>query len=70
MIIYRVVIKVGYYSAYFEFDTPEKACRFATSALTHNVSNEDTSKKSSITLEIVDSELEAKENEEVEENDV
>lgn len=68
--IYRVVINVGYYTAYFDFDTPKKACRFATSALTHSVSNEDTSKKSSITLEIIEAEFEAEENEEAEENDV
>ena len=59
--IYRVIIKVGYYEAYFEFNESEKACEFATTALAHMTSNEDTKKKSSIALEIVDPALEESE---------
>lgn len=53
-IIYRVILKVGYCEAFFEFESVEDAAAFARVALKHMVSNEDTKKKSSITMFIVD----------------
>ena len=59
--IYRVVLKVGYYSADFQFAEAAEAVLFAQTALMHMVDNEDTKKKSSITLQIVNPELEESE---------
>ena len=53
-VVYRVVINVGYNKAFFEFESAEDAAAFARIALKHMVSCEDTKKKSSITMEIVD----------------
>lgn len=52
--IYRVVFKVGYYEAFFDFVEALEACAFAKMALEHSVMNEDTNKAKSITLLIVD----------------
>ena len=54
MIKYRVIIKVGYYATWFDFDSADQACNFATSALTHMVPNEDNSKKTSINIQVID----------------
>lgn len=62
--IYRVILKVGYYSAYFEFKSSKDACDFASAALGHMVSNEDTDKASFISMQVVDVEAEKKESEE------
>ena len=55
---YRVIIKVGYYATWFDFDSANPACDFATSALTHMVPNEDNSKKTSINIQVVDVDME------------
>jgi len=52
-VIYRVILKVGYCDAFFEFESVEDAAAFARVALKHMVSNEDTKKKSKIILEII-----------------
>ena len=59
MIKYRAVIKVGYCEAWFEFENVEEACKFAGTALTHMVLNEDNKKKESINIWLVDTEGEA-----------
>ena len=41
-VIYRVVIKVSYHEAFFDFTDSEAACSFASAAVTHSVANEDT----------------------------
>ena len=61
--IYRVVLKVGYYSTYFEFKSSKDACDFAGAALEHMVSNEDTDNATFVTLQVVDAEAEKKESE-------
>jgi hypothetical protein len=61
MIKYRVVIKVSYNEAWFEFDSADQACGFATNALTHMVSNEDCRKSAKIRIEAVDIEAEKEE---------
>ena len=57
-IIYRVIIKVSYHEAFFEFESAEDAAAFARVALTHMVTNEDTKKTSYIAMQIVDPKLE------------
>lgn len=44
MMIYRVVIKVGYNDAAFEFESLRDAGNFARMVLTHQVGTEDTKK--------------------------
>lgn len=38
---YRVILKVGYYERWFEFDTVDSAAYFAKDLLSANVPNED-----------------------------
>ena len=51
---YRVVFKVGYHDIWFEFDSIAEAGAFAKIVLVHQVENEDTKKKSFITIQVVD----------------
>ena len=62
--VYRVILKMGYYTSYFEFTESVEAVLFAQTALSHMVDSEDTKKKFMVMMEIVDPELEAKESEE------
>ena len=62
--IYRVVLNVGYNKAYFEFADASEAIAFAQTALVNAVGCDDTKKRSSITMQVVDPEAEAKEREE------
>ena len=64
MVKYRVVIKVSYNEAWFEFESADQACNFATNALTHMVSNEDGKKSVKIRIEVVDVEAEETEDDE------
>ena len=57
-ISFRVVINVGYYAAWFDFEDAEQACIFATNALTHLTPNEDNRKETSISIRVVDLEAE------------
>ena len=59
--IYRVILKVGYYVAHFEFKESKEACDFANAALEHMVSNEDTDKATYITMQVVDKDAEESE---------
>lgn len=61
---YRVIIKVGYNEAWFEFDTPVEACNFATEAISKQVKNEDTRKTNHIRIEVVDPTVQVEEDEE------
>lgn len=58
--VYRVILRVGYNVAYFEFEESVEAVLFAQTSLSHMVSCDDTKKKWNISLEVVDPELEAK----------
>lgn len=51
---YRVVIKVSYNETWFEFDSADQACGFATNAISHMVDSEDTKKKATIAIQVVD----------------
>lgn len=51
---YRLILKVGYNEIWFEFDTIAEAGLFAKTILVHQVENEDTKKKSFITIQVVD----------------
>ena len=61
MIVYRVILKVGYNEAYFEFESAGEATDFATNALKHSTSCDDTKKKFKIMMAIVDAENEEEE---------
>jgi len=61
-IVYRVVLRVGYCEAYFDFSTADEACIFARISLEHMVENEDTKKQHYINLQIIN--MDAKESEE------
>jgi len=52
--IYRIVLKVSYQEAYFDFETSEDAAAFARVALTHMVNSEDVKRTPSITMLIID----------------
>ena len=61
--IYRVILRVGYCESHFEFEGVNEASEFAKTALYHMVDSEDTKKKTSIVMQIVDVEAEKKEKE-------
>ena len=51
--IYRVIFKVGYNNAWFDFCTIEEAGKFAYDVLTHQVENEDTKKRNSVRIDVI-----------------
>ena len=53
-IIYRVMLRVSWYEAYFEFDNMDQACSFATTALQHNKGCDDTKKTVTVGVQVVD----------------
>ena len=61
-VIYRVVIKVGYLSATFDFIDPVAATKFADAAMINNVENEDG--KARITIMLLSKEEVEKANDE------
>ena len=53
--IYRVVVHIGYYERWFDFETIESAGHFAKDILEHQVSNDDhKEKETSVTIRLVD----------------
>lgn len=54
MMIYRVIISIGYHNAWFDFDSIEEAGEFAKVVIMHGTSNEDTKKRKSVSLQIID----------------
>jgi hypothetical protein len=58
---YRLILKVGYYEAWFEFDSIREAGAFAEAILVHQIPNEDTNKKIYITVQVVDKNAESEE---------
>ena len=59
--IYRVMLKVGYHNARFDFEAVEDAATFARVALSHMVDCDDTNAKTSITMLIIDPTKESEE---------
>jgi len=51
-VIYRVIIKISYCEAYFDFDSMSEAGEFAKSAVVHSVSNED-GRTSSMLIKVI-----------------
>lgn len=51
-ILYRVVVKVGYNEAAFEFESMRDAGDFARTILTHQVETEDTKKALYVKIEV------------------
>lgn len=62
MMIYRVVIKVGYNDAAFEFESLRVAGDFARMVLTHQVETEDTKKAIYVKIEVRSCEEDEEEN--------
>lgn len=62
-IIYRVVVKVGYNDAAFEFESIRDAGDFARTILTHQVATEDTEKAPYVAIEVHTCECECEEEE-------
>lgn len=56
--IYRVILKIGYYENWFDFTTGEGAIEFASSALNHHSPNEDRSELLTIEMQIIKKEKE------------
>lgn len=54
---YRVVLKVSYHEAWFEFDNPGDACKLAETLLTSMVDSADQKKKASIHLVVINPEI-------------
>ena len=50
---YRVILKVSYNEAWFDFDTIEEAGEFAKTILLHQVESPDSKRKSTIRVEII-----------------
>lgn len=51
MIIYRVILKIKYNIAFFDFNNIEQACKFADAAMVTNVESEDG--KVHVTIELI-----------------
>lgn len=52
--IYRVLLYVGYNEAWFDFDNMIEARDFSRQILVHQSENEDTRKKYSVTIKVID----------------
>lgn len=61
--IYRVIIKVSYHEAYFDFDSSEEAMIFAEQALNHNTDSEDSKKARFVKIELINQEVKEDEDE-------
>lgn len=55
---YRVILKVGYNEAWFDFDTIEEAGEFAKTILVHQTESPDSRKKSVVRIDVVNPEAE------------
>lgn len=63
MITYRVIMKVGYYERWFEFNDSMEAVAFAGQALNHSVVNEDTKETVSVMVKLVNKDKEKEQEE-------
>jgi hypothetical protein len=59
--IYRVIWKFSYYKAFFEFADAGEAVAFAKTALEHMVESEDLKKVDSVSLQLINPEIEESE---------
>lgn len=50
---YRVIVKIGYNEAWFDFDDMQDAGKFAEAVLVHQVPNEDTRRKTSVSIRVM-----------------
>lgn len=62
--IYRVIMKVRYSEAWFDFDDAETACSFAQLMLTHQTPNDDSAKTDHVELKVIDTTIKVVEEEE------
>lgn len=52
--IYRVILHVGYNEAWFDFEDMNEAGDFARTILTKHQENEDTRKRNTVTIKVID----------------
>ena len=52
--IYRVILKISYREAYFDFVDAAEACGLAKTMIEHLVSSDDENEKAKIIIEIID----------------
>ena len=62
--VYRVILKVGYYDTYFDFDCAKGATDFAAMALVHAVGNDRNDDDPKIAISIINVDAEGNEKEE------
>ena len=60
---YRVVLKVSYNEAWFDFDSAEEACKLAELLLTSMVDSDDQKRKAVIRMDIINTAVESDEDE-------
>lgn len=61
IMIYRVILKVGYNEAWFDFTDLSTAGDFARTCLTNQSLNDDTPKKSYVRIDVIDLTIEGEE---------
>lgn len=61
--IFRVIIRVSYNEAYFDFDSADKACNFARMAAEHSVESADAKKISKVSIEVINPKIKESEDE-------
>ncbi len=61
--IFRVIIRVSYNEAYFDFDDALSACNFANKALEHSSAREDCKKIAKISIEVINPNVKESEDE-------
>ena len=58
---YRIILKAGYYSTWFDFDDIGEAGEFAKQMLIHQAPSEDTGKGTSMRIEVINEESDEEE---------
>lgn len=61
--IYRVILSVGYNKAWFDFSSIEEAGEFAKEILVHQTPDEDSYKRGSVRIEVIDPSIKTEEEE-------
>ena len=61
--IYRVYLRVGCWDAMYDFQDIQSAADFVTTAMTHQVECEDTKKKRSMKIVVIDPSIEVEDDE-------
>lgn len=60
-VIYRVVIRISYHEAFFDFQSAEEACIFATTAIMHSATSKDQKKMAKVSIIIINADVKEEE---------